>query len=198
MSEQSAAVDLLARAFEQSSAVVSAVTPEQMTGPTPCPAFDVRTLVGHMLFAADRIGAAGRRTPLPEDGPAVTGLADGEWGPAFDKAASEALTAWAAAGAFDGDIALPFGTFPAAMVVGIYTLEQVAHAWDLAVATGASHLLDESLAAAILPFAEQTVMPDFRGEGPEAPFGYVVDVPADADAVARLAGFMGRNPTWAA
>jgi hypothetical protein len=38
--------------------------------------------------------------------------------------------------------------------------------------------------------------PEFRGEG--KPFGEEVPVPENADAVTRLLGFIGRDPSWRA
>jgi uncharacterized protein (TIGR03086 family) len=188
---------LLEPALDQAATVIAGVRPEHMGGPTPCTAFDVRTLVGHLLFAARRIGQVGRRDEVTTDGPAVVGLADDEWSPAFEQAAREAVAAWAGWEELTGDIALPFGTFPAEFVVWMYVLEHLAHAWDLAVAVGSPVVLDESLAEAALPAARRMIVPEFRG-GEEMPFGPIVDVPADAPAVDRLAGFLGRDPAWRA
>ena len=186
---------LLAQSLDQAAAVVAAVRPEQMADPTPCTAFDVRTLVGHTLFAARRIGQVGRRQEVTDDGPAVVGLAYDEWAPAFEIAAREAVSAWATWDRLAGDITLPFGTFPAAFVVWMYVLEQLGHAWDLDVAIGTPVALDDALAEAALPEARAMIVPEFRG-GDEMPFGPVVEVPETAPAVDRLAGFLGRDPSF--
>jgi len=187
--------ELLRRTFAQSGEVIAQVRPDQLEGPTPCPAFDVRTLVGHLLFAANRVGAAGRRQPMAEDGPAVVGLADGEWAPAFDKAAAEAVSAWEAPGAMEGEIVLPFGTFPAVVVAQIYVVEQATHAWDLAGAVGARRLLDSALAEEVLAIAQRVILPEYRGAEP-MPFAGEVDAGPVAPAYERLAAFMGRRPHW--
>lgn len=185
---------LMRRAFDQSTAVIESVTPDQMALPTPCTEFDVRSLTGHMLFAAERVATGGRREPIADGEPVVTALGDAEWAPAFRRAADDALEAWAGPEALAGEIVLPFGTFPAAVVASIYNLEQVTHAWDLAVATGRPGLLDPELAEAVFPVAVQMLPPEGR-DAPELPFGPVVDVPADAPLYERLAGFMGRDPS---
>ena len=196
--DPSALVELMRRSFTQSGDVVTAAaSADRLDGPTPCPRFDVRTLVGHMLFAARRLGAAGRREPISEDGPAVTGLADAEWAPSFDKAAGDALSAWTETGATEGDIVLPFGTFPAAVVAQIYVLEQATHAWDLATAIGERHLLDDALAGEVLPIAHAVIQPGFRGEEP-MPFAAEADAGPTAPSYERLAAFMGRRPEWRA
>lgn len=66
---------LLRHTFDQSRLVIGTVGADDVSKTTPCPAFDVRTLVGHMLFAAERIGAAGRRTAGESDN-AVTVVPD--------------------------------------------------------------------------------------------------------------------------
>jgi uncharacterized protein (TIGR03086 family) len=185
--------DLLRRALSQASNVIDGVRPDQLDRPTPCSQFDVRTLVGHMIFAAGRIVQAGRRDEITTGTPVVSGLADDELAPAFAKLAGEAVAAWDAPDALDGDIALPFGTFPATAVVAIYVIEHVTHAWDLAVATGNAVELDDALATAALSFATEMVPAEFRG-GDDMPFGHVVEVPSDAPVYDRLAGFLGREP----
>jgi uncharacterized protein (TIGR03086 family) len=190
-------VEHLRGAFSQSGELIGRVSVDLMDRPTPCPRFDVRTLLGHMLFAADRVAAAGRREPLSENSPAPRDVDDAEWGGAFSQAGAEALEAWGLPEAMNGEIVLPFGTFPATVVAQIYALEQATHAWDLAVAVGARAELDEELAEALLPEAVQIIRPEYRGPEP-MPFAAVIEVDSRAPAYDRLVAFMGRQPKWAA
>jgi uncharacterized protein (TIGR03086 family) len=183
---------LLRQSLEQAGALIRAVPVAQFDLATPCDEFDVRALIGHMAFAAKRIAAAGRRDKLPDDGPSVTGVADEDWPATFDAIASDVTAAWARDGALDGEVALPFGTFPAPVVVLIYAQEQVTHGWDLAAATGQIEALDPALAEALLPVVRVMVPADVRGG--EMPFEPVVPVATDAPAYDRLAGFLGRTP----
>lgn len=188
---------LLEGALGQAGAVIAGVRPDHMGAPTPCTAFDVRTLVGHLLFAARRIGQVGRGETVTDDGPAIVGLADDAWAEAFARTAQDTVSAWAGWEVLSGDITLPFGTFPSDFVVWMYVLEHLAHAWDLAVATGSPVALDDTLAETALPVAHAMIVPEFRG-GDEMPFGPIVEVPPDAPAVDRLAGFLGRDPAFRA
>ncbi|MEZ5093434.1 MAG: TIGR03086 family protein, partial [Nocardioides sp.] len=77
--------------------------------------------------------------------------------------------------------------------IGSWAVELSTHAWDLAVATGRTAGLDESLAAAVLPIA-QGYLPRARPEG--VPFGPVVETGADAAAYDRLVAWQGRDPGW--
>jgi uncharacterized protein (TIGR03086 family) len=72
--------------------------------------------------------------------------------------------------------------------------ELVTHGWDLAVATGRRHLLDDDLAAGALPATVAKIPADHRGE--DVPFGPVVPVADDAPAIDRLVGWLGRDPAW--
>ncbi|HTW97767.1 MAG TPA: hypothetical protein VMD59_03265, partial [Acidimicrobiales bacterium] len=49
---------LLSRSFANSERMIARARPQDMEDSTPCSLFDVRALVGHMLFAAERVGAA--------------------------------------------------------------------------------------------------------------------------------------------
>jgi len=187
--------ELLRRALAQSSEVIASVRPDQLDGPTPCEKFDVRTLIGHMTFAADRVAEAGRRDTIAPVGDTVSTVADGELASAFDAAARRVADAWNRPGALDGDIDLPFGSYPAPAVVSIYVIEHVVHAWDLAVATGSPVVLDDELAGAALSAAEETVPADQYRGGEDMPFGEVVAVAPDAPVYDRLAGYLGRDPS---
>jgi uncharacterized protein (TIGR03086 family) len=192
MSEQADPRELLSRSFEQTASLIAAVTPEQFDLPTPCTEFDVRTLVGHIVFATRRLAKAAGDGPVPEDGPAVTGVEDADWPAVFGDAVAEAMAAWSTDEKLGEEVELPFGKFPGSVVVGIYAQEQVTHGWDLAVATQQQAVLDESLAEAVLPIVLQLVPADFRGG--EMPFEAVIEVPEDAPAYDRLAGYLGRKP----
>jgi uncharacterized protein (TIGR03086 family) len=183
-------VDLLSRTFAQSLRLIGEVRPGQETDSTPCAQFDVRALVGHMTFAAQRIAQAGRREPLATS-PSET--AEDASAQAFGRAADEAVAAWSTPGALEGDIELPFGTFPATVVAQIYVLEQATHAWDLAVALRRRDELEEGLAAAVLPLARGVILPEYRGPEP-MPFGPEITVDPGLPPYDRLAAFMGRTP----
>jgi uncharacterized protein (TIGR03086 family) len=188
-------VGQLRRSLEQSSELIARVPSDRMDGPTPCPKFDVRTLIGHMVFAAERVGAAGHREPLSEASPVANEVGNAEWGQVFSEAGARALQAWEDPRAMEGDIVLPFGTFPATEVAQIYAVEQATHAWDLAAAVGARSRLDEKLAEALLPVAVEVIRPEYRGPEP-MPFAVAIEVGSGAAPYDSLAAFMGRRPGW--
>ena len=70
-----------------------------------------------------------------------------------------------------------------------YTADVFMHTWDLATATGQPHGLDPDAAAELLAGMEP-MDEVLRASGQ---YGPKVDVPADADPVTRLMGFVGRQ-----
>ena len=75
-----------------------------------------------------------------------------------------------------------------------YTTDILLHTWDLARAGGQDDRLDPDICAALLRGMEpmEAVMRSSGQYGPR------FLVPDDADAQAKLLGFIGRNPNWTA
>jgi uncharacterized protein (TIGR03086 family) len=191
MTDQDDPRELLRRSLDVASAVVGGLKPDVMSDPTPCSEFDVATLTNHLTGAVARTGSIARGTP-------VTGLLEPSgaepeegWAAAFEAARSEALDAWADDALLAKEFTLPWATMPGAGIVTMYAMEATLHSWDLAVATGQDHLLDDEVAERLLPAAQEWLPPEHRGG--EIPFGPVVEVAEDARAADRLAGFTGRQ-----
>jgi uncharacterized protein (TIGR03086 family) len=73
-----------------------------------------------------------------------------------------------------------------------YTADVFMHTWDLATACGRASGLDPQFAATLVDgMAEMEDVLRSSGQ-----YGAAVAVPADADPVTRLAGFIGRDPAW--
>ena len=180
---------LLERALQQTAAIIAAIPSEQAGLATPCPEWDVRTLVRH-LFGQDlrnflvvaRAGAADWQAPADEPGE--------DWGEAFRDRAAQLMTVWRAAD-LQEQVALPGGGQAA---LGGRVDQQIAelamHDWDLTVATGQHADLDPVLAEYALGWSQKVLRPEFRG--PDRAFGAEVPVPPDAPAYQRQAGWFGR------
>ena len=184
----------LYRAYDQAAAVIARVTPADFGRPTPCVDYDVHTLLGHVLFAARRAARIARREDVTEATALIVGIPDHGWSAAFDEARQDAFAGWKDDTLLTAELVLPFGTFPGAVVAGIYTLELVTHSWDLAVATGQVDDLDPELAEGSLAAARMVLPPDPRGG--EMPFGPVIPIDEAAPVYDRLAAWLGRVPTF--
>jgi uncharacterized protein (TIGR03086 family) len=113
------------------------------------------------------------------------------WEGEFKARQAEVAEAWTEDSLLAQDFTLPWGTYSGAVVALMYAMEATAHSWDLAVATGQEHRLDDAVASALLPAAREMVPAAFRGG--EIPFAPVVDISDDAAAADRLAAYLGRR-----
>jgi len=156
--------------------------------PTPCPDWDVRTLINHML------GALTMFRDVATDGSADPALFNRDLVGddalnSFDRVAREAIAAWHARG-LGGIATLPFGEFPASFALELPTMEMVVHAWDLATATTQTVDWDQELLTETLRFVRATfTSSETRG----GDFGPLIPVDDDAPTIDRLLGFLGRE-----
>jgi len=185
-------IALLSRALGQTDAIIARVKPEQATLPTPCPSWDVRALVNHVVdevhqFA--KVTGGGRRQNTDDD---VIGA---DWVGAYRAVAAQLLAAWRQPGALEQTVVLSVGEFPATWTVGQQITELVTHAWDIAKATGQSTDLDPELGERALVWGRENLKPEHRGdEAAGYQIGPEVQVRGDAALYDRVAAFGGRNP----
>ena len=181
-------VQALDEAFDYASGVVQGVRPEQLDASTPCPEWDLRTLLQHMTGVVANMGRGATGEELLADMNGYELAAD--VGPQFRAEADRTLAAWKARG-LDGQVDVGAGPMPAAAAISVNLVDTSTHAWDVAVASGQEPALPDDLAATILGVAEGFVGPELRqavGIGPPVP------VTDDAPATDRLVAFMGRQP----
>lgn len=175
--------------------VARGVTPDQLDAPTPCPDWDVRTLVNHLiLWSAFRSETAARKLPADETHTEDTDFTQDDWAETFASQLDRASAAWAEPGATDGDTGLAGGSMPATVIAGMMLGELVVHGWDLATATGQKLDVDPEVLDAVREFGD-TMGPMARKMGA---FGDEVSVPETAPPLDRVLGMVGRDPYWAA
>jgi uncharacterized protein (TIGR03086 family) len=201
---------LFAHAVVTARGVVEAVRPDQLVLPTPCPEYDVRTLLGHMVIVFRRLAALGNGTDPMDMPDHITGVADDKWQAVFLEAAHEVQQAWTDAAKLEQMMVLPWATAPGAAMVAMYTSELTVHTWDLAVATDQQPqwheaTVDAALHTALMAlpagdreayFAEMAAgMPEIAQH---PPFRNPVEVGDTAATLDRLVGWYGRQPSSAA
>jgi uncharacterized protein (TIGR03086 family) len=181
----------LQRAFASTRAVLANVTPDQLSNPTPCQSWQVRDLINHFVGVSYWFGDTVNSGVAPQlEKVDYTG---GDMVATYDAGIAKAVAAFAAPGALDKTVELPFGKLPTAVYIGIATTDAFAHGWDLARATGQSTDLDPELAAELLEGARAFLQPAFRGEDGKSPFGVEQPAPPDATNADALAAFLGRS-----
>jgi uncharacterized protein (TIGR03086 family) len=168
--------------------VLANVTPEQMGLPTVNDEWDVRGLINHLVAGNEWMA----KVLVAGSAPRPSGDAIGERSPvaAYDESWQELIAAFEAPGALQRMVTMPFGEVPGAALAGLRFNDTIAHAWDLAKATGQSTDLAPELCEAALAMARQR----FTGrDRSQLPFKPEVAVPDDACAADRLAGFLGKR-----
>jgi uncharacterized protein (TIGR03086 family) len=175
------------KALHSFDAVVRRVASDQWEADTPCEGWNVRDVVAHAAGVVDAVAQMARtgevampETPDPGDDPV------GLWTASLD-GIMEALDE---PGVVDKVGSFWFGESSIDDVLAFTLWDPLGHSWDIAKATGIdahpSNTLAEASIAVIGANADA-----LRGMGL---MGDPVDVPADADAMTRFIGLIGRDP----
>ncbi|MFF2849224.1 TIGR03086 family metal-binding protein [Streptomyces sp. NPDC058001] len=175
--------------------VAERITDDRLDDPTPCPAYAVRHLLGHLVGLSTAFRDAARKdlgpttdtaptSALPDIGP--------DWRAELPKLLEELADAWGDPRAWTGETRAGGVPLPG-QVAGLVALnELVVHGWDIARATGQEYAPDTASLEAALAFLAPTAE-----EPPvEGLFGPPVPVPEDAPLLDRTIGLSGRDPKW--
>ncbi|MFD1148100.1 TIGR03086 family metal-binding protein [Saccharothrix hoggarensis] len=173
--------------------VVDNVEPDQLGAPTPCPDWNVRQLVNHLLFWGPSLAGAARKEPVPPpaESEADVDLTTGDWAAALATGLKSTAAAWSEPEAWTGTTSVGSPQqLPATMIGAMVLGETVVHTWDLARATGQSPTWDRELLEFVhADLVETAAMGREMGlYGPEVP------VPSDAPLIDRVLGLTGRTP----
>jgi uncharacterized protein (TIGR03086 family) len=186
-------VPLLSAALDQTGSVIAGIREDQQHLPTPCRSWDVTELVAHLIH--DLRQFTERASGGTPDWSSPSATVEGDPVEAYRAGARGLLQAWRAAGDLSGTTQMPgMGEVAKRFPVDQQIAELAVHGWDLAVATGQSTDLDQTVGDAALTWARTALWPQFRGTEDEGKaFGPEVDLPQDAPLYDRLAAFFGRR-----
>jgi uncharacterized protein (TIGR03086 family) len=172
--------ELLSSAIDYALAGAGLGTAEFLARPTPCPEWDLGTLLGHLGDSVEAFTAA------------IGGSVDGA-GPAGDPAgrlrgsAGGLLMAVRACGQ---RVVIGGRQLTANIVVATAAIEITVHGWDIGVACGAHRPVPVGLATVLLPIAPLLVTPGSR----PGLFADPVRLPGSAGPGDQLVAFLGRRP----
>jgi uncharacterized protein (TIGR03086 family) len=174
-------------ALDVTAAVVAGISATQLTVPSLCAGWDVRTELNHLvggmhIFAAELTGAAAGKNHEDD------WLGD-DHQVAFKTAAQLDRAAWHRPNALDTTVRLGFGPVPGRMAAQIHLTEVLVHGVDLAVVTGQESRVDQQLCVELLTTMRDMDFDAFRRPGM---FGPERPAPADGPAHRRLLAFLGR------
>lgn len=170
---------------------------DRLAGPTPCPEYRVRNLLGHLLGLSIAFRDAARKDLGPttgtEPGTYLPDIDDaGQWRAELPERLDEVAAAWRDPAAWEGMTQAGGFTFPAADAGRVALNELTVHGWDLARATGQPYAPDpvalESSLAMLAPGAHDRPA--------DAPFGPAVEIPEGSPLLDRVIALSGRNPSW--
>jgi uncharacterized protein (TIGR03086 family) len=183
---------MAAAATETARAVTNAATTAS-TAKTPCPEWDLRTLLNHTIlwtaYSAERRahGESAAEDLMSKDFTAEPGYVQ-----AYQAQVDKAVAAWSQPEAWVGDRNVMGSAMPAADIAAMLIMETVLHGWDVAKATGQDYQIDDALASNVLDTvqAQGDMFRQYQG------FAAVVPVPGDATAFDRALALSGRDPAW--
>jgi uncharacterized protein (TIGR03086 family) len=179
----------LQAAIDELQQVIDAapITPEHHDASTPCSAFNVDDLIGHIIDTHNLLirGAGGE--PVEATGPVST---------RHEAVAAAALKQWDERGV-EGTINLGGNELPAAFGISLHALECYIHAWDLARSLNRDFAPSDQLTTAMWDFAQGFITDDVRGDADGIPYRAEVPAPVDATDLERIIALSGRNPSWA-
>ncbi|MFI5099542.1 MAG: TIGR03086 family metal-binding protein [Actinomycetes bacterium] len=186
--------DPLVTALDAHAALLAGVRDEQWTGSTPCPDWNVRTLVNHVVSGNRMFAAILRGDPLPPPDELARLRARDILGTdplaAFRSTGAELYTAFGSPGVLDRVVQAPVGPLPGRAVLHLRITELLVHGWDLAHATGQPVVLPEDLAEEDIVFTRGLFAAGVPRQGR---FGAAAQVPAGVAAIDRLAAELGRT-----
>ena len=169
-------------ALTVAQAVVDKIDRSQFELPTPCDEWSVRDVLQHIIGGNRRMAG----NPAEDDHDVI----GDDVSAAYAASAAGAAAAFEAEGGLDRIYVLKIGEFPGHFAVRARSTDQLAHAWDLAKATGMSTDLAPQLYAEALEMLQNR----FASVGRSASFADEKDAPSGATAADRFAAFAGRQP----
>lgn len=175
--------DLYTRISDGFDIRVKGVADDQWGAATPCPDWDVRALVAHLVGTHHMmLSTLGQSHDAP--GP------DADLVQAWGAARQAVLDAVSDPDTASKVVEAPFGKMPFEMLVGgLLSGDTLFHTWDLARATGQDETLDAEACAQVHD-GMQAMDEIIRGPGM---FDAKIEPPADADIQTRLLCFGGRQ-----
>ena len=181
--------ELHAQALDATARIVRGIAADRWHASTPCPGWDARTLVNHLvsgnlwaaeLAAGGTIESAGSRLGGDQLGadPARS----------YDASAKAAAEAFRRPGTLDAPCAVSYGPVPGSVYAGHRFFDVFIHGWDLAAATGQDTRLD----AGLMQACREVIEPQLEAFRGASALAGPLPVPPGASAQARFLAMLGR------
>ena len=179
-------VELFEKATSGINKIISGIKQDQIDAQTPCSEWKVKDLIEHLIGGASHLNAAmgGGDSPSSEGDVAKLSAS-------FTSVVADLLQKASNPPALEAQVATPAGEMSAGQFIGILSLDNLVHTWDLAKATGQDTALDPALTEACYGMFVPALIDMAR---PHGAFGPAVSVPDNASTQDKLLGYTGRQP----
>lgn len=185
----------MAAAAAEDARVVAGVRADQLTAATPCPDWDLHTLLNHTIlwtaFSAER---RARAEPLPDELMNRDFAAEPGFAATYAAQLNRAVQAWSDPQAWERELKVMGSPTASADVGALLVAEMVLHGWDIARASGQEYSCAGNVVAATAAAVEANAELFRTYQG----FAEPVPVPGSAPAFDRVLAASGRDPHWAA
>ena len=187
MASLSSALDLLDAAVSYALAGAGLAAPRLLPGPTPCPGWDLETLLDHLC---DSIGVL--HEALATGGVAASAAPSRHAPDPVARLHDQSARLLAAAGEERAESLVLIGdrALTASIVAVTGAIEITVHGWDIFAACGVGRPVPPDLAAALLPAAVVLIPPETR----PGLFAAPVRLPGPASPGDEFIAFLGRWP----
>jgi uncharacterized protein (TIGR03086 family) len=183
----------MAAAAAEAARVVGNVPEGSLNAPTPCPDWDLRTLLNHIIlwtsYSAER---RAHGESVAEDLMNKDFTADPGFREDYARQIGRAVKAWEDPKAWEGELGVMGDATPAADVGAMLVMEMALHGWDVARATGQEYHADEATAQALLQTVEAQAELFRKYQG----FADAIEAGAGASTFERALSLSGRDPRW--
>lgn len=151
--------------------------------------WDLRELVAHVVINEAQIAALVRGDAVGWSTEVDISVLGGNVMASWRGVALAAIGAFGAAGALEATHSHPAGDASGSQLLGLRVVENLAHGWDLATATGTASPIPEDLAEWAVEFLRPIAGAVLDSEH----FGPPIDLGIDAGVATRLLALLGRD-----
>lgn len=183
--------ELLDSAVSYALTEAAVVTPQLLSSPTPCPGWDLKILLNHVVDSIRVLHEA-----ITIGGVSASAAPDDALRPRLDPVArlrretAMLLAAGVAAGSAEGTVYIGDRELTTSLVTVAGAIEIAVHGWDISVACGDARVIPSNLADVLLPIAPLLITAETRS----GLFADPVPLARPACPGDELVAFLGRQP----
>jgi uncharacterized protein (TIGR03086 family) len=180
--------ELLDSAVSYALTEAAVVTPQLLSSPTPCPGWDLKILLNHVVDSIRVLHEA-----ITIGGVSASAAPDDALRPRLDPVARlrrETAMLLAAGVAAEGTVYIGDRELTTSLVTVAGAIEIAVHGWDISVACGDARVIPSNLAAVLLPIAPLLITAETRS----GLFADPVPLARPACPGDELVAFLGRQP----